>query len=57
VASGKIGPHDLTLRLIDKRATLLMSVMHLDYVRRDSLLDHGSDPFSTFCDYGCAASA
>ena len=57
LASGKIGPHDLTLRLVDERATLLMSVVHLDYVRRDLALDHGSDRFSTFNDYGCAASA
>ena len=57
LASGRIGPHDLTLRLVDERATLLMSVVHLDYVRRDISLDHGSDRFSTFNDYGCAASA
>jgi hypothetical protein len=57
LASGRIGPHDLTLRLVDERATLLMSVVHLDYVRRDLSLDHGSDRFSTFNDFGCAASA
>jgi hypothetical protein len=57
LSSGRIGPHDLTLRLVDERATLLMSVVHLDYVRRDLSLDHGSDRFSTFNDYGCAASA
>jgi hypothetical protein len=57
LASGKIGPHDLTLRLVDEHATLLMSVVHLDYVRHDLSLDHGSDRFSTFNDYGCAASA
>jgi hypothetical protein len=44
----------MTLRLTDERATLLMSVAHLDYVRRDVALDHGSDRFSTFTDYGCA---
>ena len=43
----------LTLRLIDERATLLMSSLHLDYLRRDIALDHGSDRFSTFLDYGC----
>ena len=43
----------LTLRLIDERATLLMSALHLDYLRRDIALDHGSDRFSTFLDYGC----
>jgi hypothetical protein len=53
---GRIGPHDLSLRLVDERATLLMSVVHLDYVRRDLALDHGSDRFSTFNDYTCDAS-
>jgi hypothetical protein len=53
LSSGKIGPHDLSLRLVDERATLLMSVVHLDYVRRDLAQDHGSDRFSTFNDYSC----
>jgi hypothetical protein len=57
LSSGKIGPHDLSLRLVDERATLLMSVVHLDYARRDLALDHGSDRFSTFNDYSCKASA
>ena len=57
LSSGKIGPHDLSLRLVDERATLLMSVVHLDYVRRDLAMDHGSDRFSTFNDYSCDASA
>ncbi|MBL8203673.1 MAG: hypothetical protein JNM09_05535 [Blastocatellia bacterium] len=43
----------LSLRLVDERATLLMSTLHLDYTRRDLALDHGSDRFSTFLDYGC----
>lgn len=55
LSSGRIGPQDLTLRLVDEHATLLMSVVHLDYVRRDLALDHGSDRFSTFNDYGCDA--
>jgi hypothetical protein len=53
LSSEKIGSLDLTLRLVDERATLLMSVVHLDYVRRDLALDHGSDRFSTFNDYPC----
>jgi hypothetical protein len=57
LSSGRIGPHDLSLRLVDERATLLMSVVHLDYARRDLALDHGSDRFSTFNDYSCDASA
>ena len=57
LSSEKIAAHDLTLRLVDERATLLMSVVHLDYVRRDLALDHGSDRFSTFNDYGCDPAA
>lgn len=57
LSSEKIGPRDLSLRLVDERATLLMSVVHLDYRRRDLALDHGSDRFSTFNDYTCAALA
>jgi hypothetical protein len=57
LSSEKIGAHDLTLRLVDERATLLMSVVHLDYLRRDLALDHGSDRFSTFNDYRCSATA
>jgi len=30
-----------------------MSAVHLDHERRDLALDHGSDRFSTFLDYGC----
>jgi hypothetical protein len=48
---GKLGL--LTLRLVDAKATLLMSIVHLDYVRRDLALDHGSDRFSTLNDYNC----
>jgi hypothetical protein len=51
--SGKIEPNDLSLRLVDEQATLLMSVLHLDYVRRDIAMDHGSDRFSTFTDFNC----
>jgi hypothetical protein len=51
--SGKIGPNDLSLRLVDEQATLLMSVLHLDYERRDIAADHGSDRFSTFGEFTC----
>jgi hypothetical protein len=47
------GYEALTLRLVDERATLLMSVVHLDYARRDLALEHGSDRFSTYADYTC----
>jgi hypothetical protein len=57
LSSGKIGPHDLSLRLVDERATLLMSIVHLDYVRRDLAMDHGSDRFSTYNDYSCDPTA
>lgn len=50
---GKIRANDLTLRLIDEKATLLMSVIHLDYGRRHIAADHGSDRFSTFTEYTC----
>jgi len=55
LSSGRIGAQDLSLRLVDQRATLLMSIVHLDYLRRDLALDHGSDRFSTFNDFSCAA--
>ena len=44
---------DLTLRLVDDSTTLLMSILHIDYGRRDIALDHGSDRFSTFQDFNC----
>ena len=51
--SEKIGPNDLSLRLVDEQATLLMSVLHIDYERRDIAADHGSDRFSTFTEFTC----
>ncbi len=50
----KLPAETMSLRLVDERATLLMSTLHLDYQRRDLALDHGSDRFSTFLDYGCS---
>jgi hypothetical protein len=50
---GEVSYSPLTLRLVDERATLLMSAIHIDHARRDIALDHGSDRFSTFLDYGC----
>lgn len=49
----KIGPRDLSLRLIDEQATLLMSVLHVDYQRLHIAADHGSDRFSTFNEFTC----
>jgi hypothetical protein len=51
--SERIAANDLTLRLIDEQATLLMSVLHVDYKRRDIAADHGSDRFSTFSEFTC----
>jgi hypothetical protein len=51
--SERIGPNDLSLRLVDEQATLLMSVLHVDYKRRDIAADHGSDRFSTFSEFTC----
>jgi hypothetical protein len=48
---------DLSLRLIDDQTTLLMSVLHIDYARRDIALDHGSDRFSTLNEFGCKPAA
>lgn len=45
----------ITMRLIDSHATLLMSTVHIDYMRRDIALDHGSDRFSTFTEYDCGS--
>ncbi len=53
LASGVSQDGPLTLRLVDEEAALLMSILHIDYVRRDIALDHGSDRFSTFLDYNC----
>jgi hypothetical protein len=53
LVSGNFEPSDLSLRLVDEQATLLMSIVHLDHVRRDIALDHGSDRFSTFQDFNC----
>jgi hypothetical protein len=50
-----IGSAPVSVRLVDEQATLLMSAVHLDYVRRDLALDHGSDRFSTFVDYDCSS--
>ena len=51
--SEKITTHDLSLRLVDEKATLMMSILHLDYARNDIAADHGSDRFSTFTEYTC----
>jgi hypothetical protein len=55
--SETIGTTDLSLRLVDPQATLLMSVLHLDYERRDIAADHGSDRFSTFSEFTCESKA
>lgn len=55
--SEPIAPTDLSLRLVDEQATLLMSVLHLDYARKDIAADHGSDRFSTFAEFTCNARA
>jgi len=44
---------DLSLRLVDEQCTILMSIVHVDHVRRDIALDHGSDRFSTFTEFTC----
>jgi hypothetical protein len=51
--SERMNTNDLSLRLVDEQATLLMSVLHIDYERRDIAADHGSDRFSTFSEFTC----
>jgi hypothetical protein len=43
----------LTLRMLDTKAMTVVSVIHLDYERRDLALEHGSDRFSTAGDFRC----
>jgi hypothetical protein len=45
----------MSLRLTDAKATMLMSLVHIDYGRKDIALDHGSDRFSTFQEFTCGA--
>ncbi len=45
--------HPLTIRMMDEKAMIVCSVIHLDYERRDLAMDHGSDRHSTYNDYGC----
>ena len=47
------GAGPLTLRLTDANAVVIMSALHIDYKRRDVAIDHGSDRFSTYIEYGC----
>ena len=51
--TGSIETTDLSLRLVDAECTILMSIVHIDHVRRDIALDHGSDRFSTFTEFTC----
>ena len=46
-----------SMRLIDESAKLLMSPVHLDYVRRNLAPDRGSDRFTTLNEPGCDAKA
>jgi hypothetical protein len=43
----------LTLRMLDAGAMTVVSVIHLDYQRRDLALEHGSDRHSTHGDFKC----
>jgi len=43
----------LILRLIGFHARMVMSAIHLDLKQKRLALDHGSDKFSTYLDYGC----
>ena len=43
----------MMLRLIDFKTRMIMSAIHIDFKGRTLALDHGSDRFSTYLDYGC----
>lgn len=43
----------LTVRMVEENAMMVVSVLHMDYERRDIAMDHGSDRHSTYLDYGC----
>jgi hypothetical protein len=43
----------LTVRMVEQDAMMVVSVLHMDYERRDIAMDHGSDRHSTYLDYGC----
>ncbi len=45
--------HPFTVRMQVPNALMIVSVLHLDYERRDIAMDHGSDRHSTFQDFKC----
>lgn len=53
LVGANVSERHLSMRLVDESATILMSVIHVDYIRRDIAMDHGSDRFSTYQDFNC----
>jgi hypothetical protein len=45
--------HPFTVRMQVPNALMIVSALHLDYVRQDIALEHGSDRHSTFQDVKC----
>jgi hypothetical protein len=45
--------HPFTVRMQVPNALMIVSALHLDYVRKDLALEHGSDRHSTFQDFKC----
>ncbi|MBI3406363.1 MAG: hypothetical protein HY046_12990 [Acidobacteria bacterium] len=43
----------LTVRMMDEKAMMVVSALHMDYERKDIAMEHGSDRHSTWLDYGC----
>ncbi len=43
----------MTLRMLDAGAMLVVSMIHIDYERRDIALEHGSDRHATWADFKC----
>jgi hypothetical protein len=45
--------HPFTVRMQAPDALMIVSALHLDYLRQDLALEHGSDRHSTFQDFKC----
>ena len=45
--------HPFTIRMQVANAMMIVSALHLDYVKKDIALEHGSDRHSTFADFKC----
>jgi len=53
LVGASVSERNLSIRLVDENTTILMSVIHVDYICRDIGMDHVSDGFFTFQDFNC----